>query len=77
MRFEQKVRQLGLKLLNLRLVDRRKTKYTLFLVDRGALELTNRPITIPRDEVNEYNLYTRVGMRVQPPSDASKIINPT
>lgn len=86
MQFVHKLRKTAVKLLNLRLVDRRKHQNVAYLVDASRLSshmnnflLTKQPITIGLDSNRDnlqYNLYTRVGLSVQSLSDGIKIVNP-
>lgn len=80
MRFLRKMGSFAQKMLNLRLVDRRKRRNTVFLVSTDALSLHRSPITVHYDvnkDMVEYNLHTAAGMRVNNPKDSVRIINPT
>ena len=80
MRFVQKLRDFAVKLLNLRIVDKRFRKTTLILVDKKALSLDHQPISVTYDYSNdrlEYNLHTAVGLRVNNPKDVWKYTNPS
>jgi hypothetical protein len=72
--FVQKTADFVVKLLNLRIVDRRKKVKYAYLVASDALSLHHSPITINRsDDGVDYVLHTAAGLRVHNPENFIRV----